>query len=63
MGDTVFVEFPNHTTFTATVSKVKYSIQTPDNREIEISNVKKINLKQGRTINGEINRNRKTSIK
>ena len=47
MGDTVFVEFPNHTTFTATVSKVKYSIQTPDNREIEISNVKKINLKQG----------------
>lgn len=50
VGDTVFVEFPNHTTFTATVSKVKYSIQTPDNREIEISNVKKINLKQGGTI-------------
>lgn len=47
VGDTVFVEFPNHTTFTATVSEVKYSIQTPDNREIEVSNVKKINLKQG----------------
>lgn len=47
VGDTVFVEFPNNTTFTATVSEVNYSIQTPDNREIKISNVKKINLKQG----------------
>lgn len=47
VGDTVFVEFSNHITFTATVSEVNYSIQTPDNREIKISNVKKINLKQG----------------
>lgn len=42
VGDTVYVEFPDKEVFAATVSEVKYSIQTPDSREIEISNVKKI---------------------